>query len=380
MKPPRAWTRLVPLVLLCATTACRTGGPTVPESSSVNVGFQWLLPTGSNGAPLAGIDGGLAAEDGGAPVDGGGRLAPIAVPSPLRYVLAWAVKDQADAGVGRWIATAGGPIGDLEQGVVVDLVMPSAEEVRLLSPRENVSLRPREAASTTSSVAMARPRILIYEDADEDGRFCPASPGCTGGDRVLGIAGQSSEIAAVLDLEAALPSLSVSSAQAFYAASGGRFTPFIAVTSETPAHITLWQPQLLLFLDGWSYPDIPVACARISGGTQVPRRSFFIDALAVGVACPLEYLDTCEVVALSAIPAPAVDWQRTTRFARTAHCQASGDLQILTVTEQTPVGIAGLFGVDRGVCQGRIDAREATYIASPRALPPWWPCGTQVPF
>jgi hypothetical protein len=382
MKPWRGWTRLI---LLCAATACRAGGPTTPEPSSVNVGFRWLWFSAGDGVdggvPPSEADGGAVAEDGGGATVDGGAIPPVTVPSPLRYALAWVVNDRPDGGRGHWITTAGGPIGDMEQGLTVDLVMPSAEEIRLLSPTESVLLHAQVTTSATTGypVVVVRPRIVIYEDVDEDGSFCPATSGCTGIDRVLGVVAQSSEIAAVLDVEATLHSLSVNRAQDYYAASGGRFTPFIAVTSETPARASIWQTQLSMFLDGWSYPDLPVECARISAGAQAPLRSFFVDIQASGMTCSVDRSSTCAVVALSDLSPPTLDSQRTTRFRREARCQVWADVQTLTVTEQNPAGVVGLSSVSPGACLGRIDVREATYVASVRALPPWWPCGTQIP-
>jgi hypothetical protein len=385
----RAWARLA---LLCVASACTTSGPTGPEPSSVNVGFRWLTSfedfKGDGGVPSTETDGGplpedasVMEEDSGTTVVEDGGVGAVTVPSPLRYALAWLVQDSPDAGPGHWITTAGGPIPDLQQGVLVDLVMPAAEQRRLLSPTETAYLRGKDTTSSSPGhpIVVARPRIVIYEDVDEDGAFCPASAGCAGRDRVLGVAYQNSEILAVLDLDATLRSLSVGSAQDFYAASGGRFTPFVAARSETPSQLTVWSTHVSFLLDGWSYPDLPVQCARIGATSSTVHRFDHVDVQAIGVACSVDGLFDCEIVALHDLAPPQLDFQRSTRLRRQARCQARGDWQRLTVTEQTPVGVVAVSGTNPGICVGRIDVSEANYVAASNALPPWWPCGTQIP-
>jgi len=369
----RAQARWPWLSALWLASACSTGGPKALEPSSVVVtllGPQTagqLVPDG--GSP---IDGGW---------DGGAVLPPLAIASPLRYALVWATQAQGDGGSGRLLATDDGPLLSIDDVFTLRLVMPPPDVVRELGPRTSVTF---SSLSQTTSVAAYLPKLVIYEDVDQDGSFTSSGLDGPGQDRVLGIASESAIIAAVLDPEAALKAMPEDSVGDYYAATGGQFTPFVQVTDQSIA--ANWQSTVFLTPDGWSYGSLPVECRSIEAGAWVTVRSYLVDAAAGGVLCAAltssTEVDTCRVVALQDIDAPVLTPQQTPELRRTARCLASGDVQLLTVTESMPEPTgagASPYYPGLNVCPAVIDNNETTYIASSSALPTWWPCGVLVP-
>ena len=367
------------LAVLGLAAACSAGGPKSPEPSSVVVGLHWLPPPAGVGT----VDAGLALDGG---WDGGAENVPPTVTSPLRYALLWVTRAGADGGAGRVLATDDGPLASLDESFTLRLVMPPADVVRGLVPIESITflgpMGPSEGSVAT--VPAYYPKLVIYEDVDQDGSFAPDGLDGPGRDRVLGIAYQSATIAAVLDPDATLKAIGEGFADRYYAASDGRFTPFVEVASDSSA--TDWQPTLSLTLDGWSYPGLPQECRRIEASGENATHAYLVDGAAGGVSCAAltssSAVDACEVVSLQSLTPPAVTPERTLQLWRTAHCARSGDLQLLSVSELVPAVDAGgrpTF-IELDICAGTIDVSENTLVASSSSLPIWWPCGATVPF
>jgi len=366
-----AWLAMFGLV------GCSTGGPKTPEPSSVMVTVYWL------GAPVGGLtlDAGVALDGG---WDGGVGLISPTLTSPLRYALLWTTWVEGDGGAGRVLATDDGPLPSLDESFTLRLVMPPSDVAQALVPRESITFA-SPSLGYTVTVPAYYPRLVIYEDVDQDGSFAPDGLDGPAQDRVLGVAYQSADIAAVLDPEAALKAMPEGSVDRYYAATGGRFTPFVQAGSNSSA--VDWQPTLRLTLDGWSYPGLPQGCRRIVADGKRASHAYLVDAAADGVSCAVltasPEVSACQIVSLQTTDAPTVAPERTLHLWRTARCTRSGDLQLLSVSESVPALVdAGGWPtyVELGICAGTVDVGEATYIAAGSALPVWWPCGSQVPW
>jgi hypothetical protein len=357
------------LAWLCAQ-ACSTSGPKVPEPSSVSIsltGLAQAVPADTVDAsalPASAVDGGTGS--------------PVTLMSPLRYAIVWEVYDFADPGnlSVRPIETADEPVPAIDQPFPVSLVMPPAEAVKDLAYTEEIRL-------ANQSLPVFFPRIVIYEDVDQSASFTRGASNGTG-DRVLGIAYQATEIAAVLDLENLLKAMPLDSAYIYYAASGGRYTPFVAVTSGWYA--TPWQPLLSLVLDGWSYSDVAPACLRMTASKGIRSSYYQIDTAAPTTCAEAALgpnLAGCQVVTLQAITAPAIEALHTLRLRRTARCAVGAGTQLLIVSESGPSDAPAQGSVPSaiaGVCTTPISIYDRIYVASSSALPTWWPCGITIPF
>jgi hypothetical protein len=304
--------------------------------------------------------------------DGGSS---VTIVSPLRYAIVWEV--YVDYPQVKPIETADGPVPALGQPFPVSLLMPPVAVARDLASDEQITIANRSQRASF-------PRIVVYEDVDQSDSFTPGPPDGTAGDRVLGIVYQTSEIAALLDLESMLKAMPLGSASDYYAASGGRFTPFVAVGDG--AYAIVWQPQLTLVLDGWSYPGLPAGCRRLSAVAEARSRTYWIDAAADTTCAETAFgpsVAACAVMALQGLPAPALAPVQTLELRRTVRCEADGDMQVLRVTESEPsatsTGGASVY-TPAGVCTQSISVHESVYLASASDLPTWWPCGTVIPF
>jgi hypothetical protein len=290
---------------------------------------------------------------------------PVAT-GPLRYAVAYSY------GSG-FAVTADEPI-EIGTTVSVPLVLPRGRWEAGVRPIESVTL------PSLSTLEIYRPRLLVYEDVDQSGSLLPA--GVEGGsDRVLAIDTSSTgpSVAAVIDLDTALAQMTFEETEAYYAASGGRYTPFIRVQSAG---------GLMQLVDAnkaspitLKLSDSPVAgehlrCRRdavylygdpLSLATQVKA---YVDTGIDHISVCGTVIADCSTEAFASLPPPDLRDVDTAAHRRLAQCRSNGSFDVLVIHSAE---------MTCGQCMCNYVVSSEAYFAAVGVTPSWWPCGTAVP-
>jgi hypothetical protein len=313
----------------------------------------------------------------------------------LRAAVVWISAHPEDAGEG--------PPGALQSEVTADqafaidrpgnaapitlpLDMPSSGAQARLVPRERLALIVRDEIQPADVVPIHRPRIIAYADRDADGRL-----DLTGSDDLVLAAdgGDSASVAAVLELEDTLAALSLEASDAFYRGTAGRYTPFLRVeplarpadgrgmfvvaSSPGPVRLVLGRSPVAgadvrcgrahsAFLD----PDLQVWLPTSSD----ERIVFVDDAIELPDSCASAG-SICTAVELAAIDPPEIRARPDHYGSLRAYCRAWDGLEALWLL-QSEVACAG--------CECGIRRATRAYVVQSGAPPPWWPCGSALPF
>lgn len=217
-----------------------------------------------------------------------------------------------------------------------------------------------------------RPQLVVYEDLDESGDFAVDIDRPAGVDRTFGIA-------FLPELEQRFRALTFGQVDAYYQATGGRFSEFVRTLPQAPqtGRIYLQNHQvpipIELDLSGRSENDL--ACFRTGTFNQSmnfpvsnERRVFVGGGLELIDACGTE-LGLCEPADLGSIEPPPIALVETATVVRRVQCRARGELAAYLVEEARPecVDCRCGWGLDTDV-----------YFARTSSVPPWWPCGMEV--
>lgn len=178
----------------------------------------------------------------------------VVTPASLRAAVVWVYPGgyfvNEDVAVGEVGAT---PIR-----LTLRLELPSEVVTAFADPQEDL-----EIALFGTRVRVYRPRVLVYSD-DGDGLFSPTVLGAGGADKIVAIDESSPSVAAILDLEAALESMSLEETDLYYRVTGGLFTPFVpASEGNNLALFEASEPQPInLRLTDSDEPETRLACGR----------------------------------------------------------------------------------------------------------------------
>ena len=244
-----------------------------------------------------------------------------------------------------------------------------------VTPAETVELDSNEI------LTVYRPRLIVYEDVDNDQQFNPKPPLGTGVDEVWAIdEGSAVTVAAVLGLDNTLSELTLEEQEAYYQLTGGVYTPFIFVSGSSGRLALTRLDQIgpiQLALSDSPVPQEELSCGRgrvsvYGDGTGATRNIHALVALTLdsAVACGVDIPD-CTSVDLPNLPAPALDATRTPGSVRLTQCRTNGVIQALIVQEAKRT-------CSNCVCP--MTPLATVYFADGASVPPWWPCGAAVPF
>jgi hypothetical protein len=285
-------------------------------------------------------------------------------PQALRFAVVWTPSDGTAATfVVSYDEAVAGPTSSFE----IELALPSQDVIARLQPIERLQLA---ADARVRSVDAYRPRLVAYEDTDASGAFEPALLGSadSGSDSLLAI--DSGSIAAILDLEAALRELPLEWSDEFYAASGGRFTPFVRVEASAPLLLSTASPDQTLELERSSFAALSLECLRPTFPESDRSTRVLVDSAVDPAVCAI-HAPECESVDLSNTAPPELSPVDSLGLERIVQCQERAPLQSLVIQERRPICEA---------CDCTRQVVTSAYIADQSFLPPWWPCGTTVGF
>lgn len=253
----------------------------------------------------------------------------------------------------------------------------------LSSALEN-QVTPAETAALDSNenLSVYRPRLIVYEDVDNDQQFNPTPPLGTGVDQVRAIdEGSAVTVAAVLGLDHTLQGLTLEEQEAYYQLTGGIYTPYIFVSGSS-GNLALIRADevgpIQLALSDSPVPQQELSCGRgrvsvYGDGTGATRNIHALVSLTLDpyIACGVDIPD-CTGVDLPNWPAPALDTSHNTpAFVRLTQCRTNGVIQTLIVQEATRTCSS---------CVCPMTSLATVYFADGASTPPWWPCGAAIPF
>ena len=288
----------------------------------------------------------------------------------LRLALVWIDDDlrtTADVPVPP-VAAEGG-----EQTVLLPLRSAAGFPIASYQPQETVRI-----PNTSLMLSGYRPRVVLYDDVDDNGAFTPDVLGHQGPDRVLGIDNGVTSVCALSDLEAALQMMTLEETDMFYAGTGGIFTPFVQVESGSPLIFlpAVFTPILITVSDA-PVPREQLHCGRqnvrVYDSLTSPslRASGIVDvSLDASTLCGSN-LATCVTEDFSTMPAPDLHAVSSDGHVRILQCRRGTLAEALVIH-------SGVRVCDSCVCEA--DLHEDAYFAAPDALPTWWPCGDAIPY
>jgi hypothetical protein len=293
--------------------------------------------------------------------------------SPLRYAVVWATKRGSQKG---FLVTGDGPVGDLPSTVAAPLAMPDPGIRQWLNPVQSLAL------TAAVFVGAYRPRIVVYEDVDENARFEPSVLGGTGPDRVLGIQNEfDSSPTAILDLDGALSRLSLPETEQFYAHSGGRYSSFVWAEPVGTALVLTAGDAVSVFLRDSRSAEADLDCfhqaARTIGpgalgpsATAPPTRAVVDSALDAKAICGVTITD-CSSADFASLTPPSFEQDDKGEAQRLLQCRSNDVFEFLLIVTTS---------VDCDGCACKSNADYELLVTTPSSRPAWWPCGAAVPY
>jgi hypothetical protein len=293
----------------------------------------------------------------------------IELSGPLRYTTVWTTGGLRPG----YHVLGGGPVDAKHGKFSVELRMPSAKLCQRLEPKNDLYLSTASAAIAVYRVVEAhRPRVVLYEDVNDDGRLDLEQNGTTEPDRVLAVDDDYTTMGALLDVEELLRESAPPLVDLYYRATGGRFTAFVP-TMGTGDYLYLGDAS---FTYGFSLDDSGLALASLQCSRNVSTASrdtsarVLLDDALDPALCGLEY-GNCRSESLEKLAPPAVSAVRSSGTQRQATCRRREGLEALAVIETR-------LECERCTCTS--EAELDVFIAGHKALPSWWPCGDAVDY
>jgi hypothetical protein len=296
----------------------------------------------------------------------------VAEPASLRYAIVWVTKQ---AGRNAFVATDDGPVASTTATFTAELSLPEDRVRKSVYPVEPLGV------TALSVVDAYRPRIVVYGDTNENGRFDPGVLGGTGPDTILGVDNERAALpTAILDLDGALRGMTLAESQAFYQRSGGVYSAFVW-SEETGYGLSLAGPSdAFVILPESNAAERDLDCTRslvrnvsspLPSGTARPPTHALVDvALDPTAVCGTDIVN-CESTDFATLSPSSFDEDETGDRQRLLQCRANDSLEFFSIFERS-------VECDGCLCQTKQHAD--LYVTTPATLPPWWPCGTTVPY
>lgn len=296
----------------------------------------------------------------------------VAEPPSLRYAIVWVTKQ---AGRNAFVTTDDGPVASTTATFTAKLALPDDRARHSLFPVEPLSI------TTFAVVDAYRPRIVVYADTDENGRFDPGVLGGTGPDAVLGVDDERAALpTAILDLDGALRLMTLAESQAFYERNGGAYSAFIWTEQTGYGLAPAARSEASVVLPESNQAERDLDCARslvrnvaslLPVGTARPPTHALVDtALDTTAVCGTDIVD-CESSDLATLSPPSFEEDKIGDRQRLLQCRANDSLEFLTIFERS-------IECDACLCQSKLHAD--LYVTTPAAVPSWWPCGSTVAY
>jgi hypothetical protein len=286
---------------------------------------------------------------------------------PLRYTTVWTTGSPRPG----YSVLGGGPVTAKTGEFEVELRLPPPEVRRSLAPTNDLYLATPTADVRSYQVVDAyRPRVVVYEDVNDNEQLDLEPVAGAEADRVLAVDQDYYTMGAVLDVEALLREAAPALVDLYYEATGGRFTAFVP-TMGSGDYLYLGTADFAysLSLDDSGLALASLQCLRSvsNRSTTLPPNVVLDDALDTAL-CGLDY-GACRSESLEQLPAPPVGTVRSSGTQRQAVCRRREGLEALAVSETH-------LECERCTCtsQSVLDV----FVAPSNALPSWWPCGDEV--
>ncbi|MBN1610064.1 MAG: hypothetical protein JW940_25785 [Polyangiaceae bacterium] len=291
----------------------------------------------------------------------------IELSHPLRYTTVWTTGSPLPG----YSVLGGGAVNARTGEFQVELGLPSREVSQRLAPTNDLYLYTQAADIRSYEVVDAyRPRVVLYEDVNDNEQLDLPRATSAAPDRVLAIDDDYYTMGAVLDVEALLREAAPALVDLYYEATGGRFTAFIP-TRGTGDYVYVGEASFTytFLLDDSGIAFASLECLRnvSTRSTALPPNVVLDDALDTAL-CGLDY-GACRSDELDRLPAPAVSMVSSSGYQRQAVCRRREDLEALAVNERR-------LGCER--CECVSESTLDVFVAAREELPPWWPCGDQV--
>ena len=290
---------------------------------------------------------------------------PMSSAAPLRYAVVFIYP-------GDFVVTADGPIA-ADETITVPLTTPFDRWEQMVTPLETAIL------PSNTSLDVYRPRIVVYEDIDQSDDFAP-NVVAGGVDRIVAIdsGSSSTSVAAVPDLDTVLSKMTFEETEAYYAASGDRYTPFIRVQAAS-GYLELTNAAragpVRLDLAESPIPGEHFVCGRsavyLYGDPLAPAThvSVLLDSgIDPGEVCGAT-IPACATIAFADLPAPDFSESPDQAHRRVVQCRANERFQVVVIQEAD---------MNCNTCVCNYSDTAAAYFANPLALPTWWPCNVSV--
>jgi hypothetical protein len=254
------------------------------------------------------------------------------------------------------------------------LVLPEERVLQSSNPVEPLAL------TTFVHVDAYRPRIVVYADVNENGRFEPDILGGAGPDAILGADDERASLpTAILDLDGALRRLTLADTQSFYEHTGGAYSAFVWTEPVGAGLVLSERKDLYLTLPESDLPERDLDCTRSLSRSQTslplglafpPTHALVDAALDPKVVCGTTIVD-CESTDFAALVPPSFEEDDTGDEQRLIQCRSNDSFEFLSILDRS---------VECDACLCRTVTHVDLYVTTPSAPPAWWPCGTSVPY
>jgi len=337
---PRRRVAVAPvLAIVCLVCACEPGGPDEPEPANVAVRI-----TAAKG---------------------------VARDVALRLAAVW------EAGPGpqsRWITTVDVPVDSLNTTQSISIQLPPKSIRPSLVERSKTYIECGDDSSYFVTNVL-KPRIVVYEDRDNNGVFEPDLPNSPGADRIWAatLTSYSSLLVAFEDLDEALSHEPTEIAECVRSHTGGRYTAFFVATDfssyVSPADTPL---AIELELSRTDYPPAVLGCsgyiaeapASYSTVTYTSRLAIVDNHVALDACDGSPF--TCSVGDVAASLPPSTAYVHYPGHQLWFQCAVAGSLDLLWMKDST-LKCEG--------CNCSWEEADAAWVIDSAAPPSNWPCG-----
>jgi len=290
----------------------------------------------------------------------------------LRLAAVW------EAGPGpqsRWITTVDVPVDSLNTTQRISIQLPPKSVRASLVERSKVYIECGDDSSYFVTNVL-KPRIVVYEDRDNNGVFEPDLPNSPGADRIWAatLTSYSSLLVAFEDLDEALSHEPTEIAECVRSHTGGRYTAFFVATDfssyVSPADTPL---AIELELSPTDYPPTVLGCsgyiaeapASYSAVTHTSRVAV-VDTGVAPETCDGSSPYSCSVGDVAAsLPASTI-YTQYPGYQRSFLCAVAGSLDVLWMKDST-LKCEG--------CNCSWEEADSAWVIDSTAAPGNWPCG-----
>jgi hypothetical protein len=211
-------------------------------------------------------------------------------------------------------------------------------------------------------LSVSTAELVTYLDRDASNSFDPTV------DVVMGLSDVFLAIAWIFELELQLSTISLEATNAYYNATGDRYTDLMLVQFAGPGAYLVTEPSpISVEISRMSIAAAELTCGRaaLTFDERSSVRLTIDEALDLGPFCDIG-IGTCESADVAALP--PVDLTRTS-----SQCVQRGALESLALETVD-------LSCDTEDCHCTTTRSVRAIITSTTSVPAWWPCGEEIEY